>query len=182
MQELKRLTPKYVEIKVSQYEMIANQFNDFFRQSEVEPNEETFQLAKEIILSNENMRMKSLWREVKKPFLVQAGKYFSLIIPFVLGVFSDIFSKDKGIISSGTFWIMIVAGCVLYMAFGVLGETEINDKSTYEEMIKNMTFEQYCAVNTLRNNIDVQKEMKALKRQVKLLESRLGVQKSEKRF
>ena len=54
----------------------------FISDSNIEETEETFELAKQIILNNENMRSKIILSETIKLFLIYCFKYISFLFHF----------------------------------------------------------------------------------------------------
>lgn len=61
----------------------------FISDSNIEETEETFELAKQIILNNENMHSKIILSETIKLFLIYCFKYISFFIPFFLGLLKN---------------------------------------------------------------------------------------------
>ncbi len=61
----------------------------FISDSNIEETEETFELAKQIILNNENMRSKIILSETIELFLIYCFKYISFFIPFFLRVIEE---------------------------------------------------------------------------------------------
>ena len=176
MKKLKNLTSEYVQLKLNQYEEIVNLFKSFFEYSNIEETEETFELAKQIILNNENMRSKIILSETIKLFWIYCFKYISFFIPFFLGLLKN----ENGTILNSKFLLWTVISAFMYIFLSTLEDNAINYKSMPKRMIENITYGQYCTLKD--KTVDISEEIKILNCQIYSLEKQIEALKKTTDF
>lgn len=126
----------------------------FISDSNIEETEETFELAKQIILNNENMRSKIILSETIKLFLIYCFKYISFFIPFFLGLLKN----ENGTILNLKFLLWTVISAFMYIFLSTLEDNAISYKSMPKRMIENITYGQYCTLKD--KTVDISEEIK----------------------
>lgn len=139
--KFRKYSDKYVENKMMQYEVVVSEVDRVLEKVGLENNEASFEIAKDLILNNEEM---SIWKAIKlaiKDFFCVLNEWIPIVASFLLGLFTEKISNNP---VNKKYWVVVLLivmlGYIIHIVLKCISEPM--DKLNIR-ILKNLSYNKY---------------------------------------
>ena len=149
----RKYSEDYLQKRQERYSYVALEVKKVICQCGYNDTEESFELAKKWILSNEQLSIIQSFGDTIRELLEYISTWIPIMVSFALGVLTTILSNNTEKIFSKSFWGCFFLTVIMGFVFELLIKTLcINIEKLSVRILKEMTYDEYRLLSSLENN------------------------------